>query len=773
MTSLLHQLAYQYEAEKQQQQQQQQQLQSEVGLDAPGSPASPQAYRQPQQLTSHRDEMQQQQQQQADRDYVSQQRENKMQLQSHEREQHLRELSSLNNLLLDLPTVPSSPTYNAAPGSKFSIGHELVSPTSSTSPSKSVSNGNLDATDMSISDLFGLGSARGSLMSNNQKDHGAQTGFDTSTYKQHNMYYSQQLDRSDNSNGYYSNTTAAEKPYEYSNGYYSNLNQSNSSNYIDTPSSPVSVHTPATPSTPGSMYSNPYSYSSMTSSSSPYNSASSVSSGYNKRFPSSPLRSPPCYARAIRGSPPYSSDCSSPSTEYPNHSFGCNNSRSNSPADSDTSASSIDGPLADIIRRCYPQNPWAEVKKYLHSGRATLADLPFIKKCFMEYCQTQQQPSQQQPQTTQQSTPSRSSQHTPMHNHYHHHQNNNTPSRSYFNQESNNNSFNGSHFGNSEKNCCNMSVPRSNPSLISLDKAARIHRKAAAASDANHTWCGELPQRTRKPIGYSSKVFLGGVPWDTTESILVSTFKQFGPIKIEWPGKNQSSIQPKGYVYIVFESEKQVKSLLACCTHDFSNGGRYYYKISSKRMKGKDVRINDTIENVQVIPWALNDSNFVKSSSQKLDPDKTVFVGALHGMMTATGLSKIMNDLFDNVIYVGIDTDKHKYPIGSCRVTFSSKHSFNKAVNAAFIEVKTAEFRKTIQVDPYIEDAPCSSCYVQQGPYFCRDRMCFKYYCHTCWQWVHSSESMSSHEPMSRGLKKNHVIGLTPNAGLNRRWDML
>ncbi|CAB0038790.1 unnamed protein product [Trichogramma brassicae] len=419
-------------------------------------------------------------------------------------------------------------------------------------------------------------------------------------------------------------------------------------------------------------------------------------------------------------------DCSSPSTEYPNHSFGCNNSRSNSPADSDTSASSIDGPLADII--------------------------------------TQQQPPQQQQQTTQQSTPSRSSQHTSMHNHYHHHQNNNTPSRSYFNQESNNNSFSGSHFGNSEKNCCNMSVPRSNPSLISLDKAARIHRKAAAASDANHTWCGELPQRTRKPIGYSSKVFLGGVPWDTTESILVSTFKQFGPIKIEWPGKNQSSIQPKGYVYIVFESEKQVKSLLACCTHDFSNGGRYYYKISSKRMKGKDV---------QVIPWALNDSNFVKSSSQKLDPDKTVFVGALHGMMTATGLSKIMNDLFDNVIYVGIDTDKHKYPIGSCRVTFSSKHSFNKAVNAAFIEVKTAEFRKTIQVDPYIEDAPCSSCYVQQGPYFCRDRMCFKYYCHTCWQWVHSSESMSSHEPMSRGLKKNHVIGLTPNSGLNRRWDML
>jgi len=29
-------------------------------------------------------------------------------------------------------------------------------------------------------------------------------------------------------------------------------------------------------------------------------------------------------------------------------------------------------------------------------------------------------------------------------------------------------------------------------------------------------------------------------------------------------------------------------------------------------------------------------------------------------------LCQIMNDLFDGVIYAGIDTDKHKYPIGKC-----------------------------------------------------------------------------------------------------------
>ena len=33
-------------------------------------------------------------------------------------------------------------------------------------------------------------------------------------------------------------------------------------------------------------------------------------------------------------------------------------------------------------------------------------------------------------------------------------------------------------------------------------------------------------------------------------------------------------------------------------------------------------------------------------------------------MMNAEGLAHIMNDLFGNVVYAGIDTDKHKYPIG-------------------------------------------------------------------------------------------------------------
>lgn len=81
----------------------------------------------------------------------------------------------------------------------------------------------------------------------------------------------------------------------------------------------------------------------------------------------------------------------------------------------------------------------------------------------------------------------------------------------------------------------------------------------SALYDATCTWSGLLPPPNQNPIGYSSKVFLGGVPWDITESLLISTFKQFGQIRVEWPGKEPSATQPKGYVYIIFESEKQVR----------------------------------------------------------------------------------------------------------------------------------------------------------------------------------------------------------------------
>ena len=88
----------------------------------------------------------------------------------------------------------------------------------------------------------------------------------------------------------------------------------------------------------------------------------------------------------------------------------------------------------------------------------------------------------------------------------------------------------------------------------------------------------------------------------------------------------------------------QVKHLLQNCTHDYSKGVNWYFKISSKRMRSKDV---------QVIPWNISDSNHIWYHAAKLDPQLTIFVGALHGMLNAEGLATIMQDLFGGVVYAG------------------------------------------------------------------------------------------------------------------------
>ena len=55
---------------------------------------------------------------------------------------------------------------------------------------------------------------------------------------------------------------------------------------------------------------------------------------------------------------------------------------------------------------------------------------------------------------------------------------------------------------------------------------------------------------------------------------------------------------------------------------------------------------------VQIIPWMLADSNHMPIRMQWLDPRKTVFVGALHGMLNAEGLATIFGDLFGGTTIV-------------------------------------------------------------------------------------------------------------------------
>lgn len=284
-----------------------------------------------------------------------------------------------------------------------------------------------------------------------------------------------------------------------------------------------------------------------------------------------------------------------------------------------------------------------------------------------------------------------------------------------------------------------------------------LMKKVSFQAKATYTWTGQLPRRQRNKMPcYSTKVFLGGIPYDLTDSDLHCHFAPFGPIQIQWPGKDiRSAIDgaaanKAGYVYVIFESFENVTALLKHCTvsyKDLDMGCRYYYNISSRRQKGKEV---------QMIPFDIGDRFYMKNTfSGQMEHSRTVFVGALHGMLSAEGLAKVMDDLFGGVVFAGLDTDKHKYPLGSGRVSFDNQESYLKAVSAAFVEVKATRFRKKIQIDPYIDNE--SVCYLckmpQQSPIFCRDD--FLYFCVDCWDAHLMDPESKNHRPIVKNKPNN------------------
>lgn len=305
-----------------------------------------------------------------------------------------------------------------------------------------------------------------------------------------------------------------------------------------------------------------------------------------------------------------------------------------------------------------------------------------------------------------------------------------------------------------------------------------------------YIWSGRLPPKIYAENSlYSRKVFLGGLPWDVNHQLLLQLLSKYGSVKLEVPGKDQkhprvSNINKTqerstpGYVYIIYESESSVQRMLADCRKEIKNGGEHYFytiiipvtnvtnngglntnMVSGKRTKAKEV---------EVIPWNQEDTSYVpqnKAASlpSKIDSRTTIFVGALHGMLNAHGLAKVMNESFGEVIHAGLDTDKYKYPIGSGRVTFRNRQSYVKAIKARFISIRanlepsdpSPKFEKTIQMDPYLEDAKCSKC-DNKSYYFCRNEICLDYYCTQCWTYRHDTKTNGEHLSLTRQNKPNH-----------------
>ncbi|XP_003739896.1 uncharacterized protein LOC100905810 [Galendromus occidentalis] len=328
--------------------------------------------------------------------------------------------------------------------------------------------------------------------------------------------------------------------------------------------------------------------------------------------------------------------------------------------------------------------------------------------------------------------------------------------------------------------------------LERIEREAKLRRTSACQSETTFSWKGTLTTRFHPSPTFAPKVFVGGLPYDVTPDALTEIFGKFGLVTVQFPPRG------RGHAYLVFDSEQQVQALLNACEN--KGPGQYFYWVSSRR--GKD-------RHAQVIPWAIEDSDWIMSTESSCDsslstgsntestdslsdtdsgkfenatknsaPKKTqpqsnaykkntVFVGALHGEITAEGLQQILSDLFGPVAHVAIDCDKQRYPNGSGRATFVSRDSFRQAVLAEFVQVMTPRFSKIIQLDAYIEDGICTECKTAT-PIFCRHPSCFCYYCPMCFE-KHRREMPEYHPPVMRN-RNNGFTGMhsTSNHNVNR-----
>ena len=79
------------------------------------------------------------------------------------------------------------------------------------------------------------------------------------------------------------------------------------------------------------------------------------------------------------------------------------------------------------------------------------------------------------------------------------------------------------------------------------------------------------------------------------------------------------------------------------------------------------------LQQVQIRPWKLSDSDFIMDHTQPIDPRKTIFIGGVPRPLKARELADIFNSRYGNVCYAGIDVDPElKYPKGMRTLLYMS-----------------------------------------------------------------------------------------------------
>lgn len=150
-----------------------------------------------------------------------------------------------------------------------------------------------------------------------------------------------------------------------------------------------------------------------------------------------------------------------------------------------------------------------------------------------------------------------------------------------------------------------------------------------------YVWSGDITAESHENPEYSRKVFIGGIPSNVGEDRLRRIFSRYPITKIEWPACETGYVQRKGFAYIIFENEDDVKNLIRECKKN-TVSHRNNSEILTQRESESFYYYFTNFGNralLEIIPWIINDSCFAKSKNIA-EYSKSVFMGGLHGKLT-------------------------------------------------------------------------------------------------------------------------------------------
>ncbi|CAL8096835.1 unnamed protein product [Orchesella dallaii] len=265
------------------------------------------------------------------------------------------------------------------------------------------------------------------------------------------------------------------------------------------------------------------------------------------------------------------------------------------------------------------------------------------------------------------------------------------------------------------------------------------------SSGRSLTWYGALlPKTCTKDPCYSEKVFVGGLVAEISKHELRKGFQKFEVVDVTWCSRENGLVH--GCAYVTLRDRHQVEKLILMC-RPLINGDDIW-KPHRKLHYDMPLGGGRSIK-VDVILWDTLQSTYFNENveaGQLYDDKYSVFVGNLHGLITAQDLARIFIDKgFTDVKSVHIALDKTSYPTGFAKVVFTRFQTFVIAIKTKKLMVETKEFSRCLQLEPYIEGNKCCCCNIYCASVFCKNDDCLKYYCQQCFGRMHSNGGFKFH----------------------------